>query len=542
MSQMDGALLDGVRLDADVCVIGGGPAGIVVASELAELGHFVVVLEAGSQGSDIHRLRNLPRTVVGHAVGSQADTRGKNRGIPYYPLRMSRVRGIGGSTRALKSHGLRSRPLDGVDFEPIHGDGWPMPYEEFASFLSEAARYCGIPGADPSWDSWSPSVRGDQLAGFAAVGFRHGSRDTFRSHGLHAIESDRQQWILSAAATGFEVDTAGHVTGVRVVSRAGGSFTVEAQSIVLAAGGIDNARILLANEALLENMGPAADQVGRNFMEHLHYVAGHLVPNGSEARQEINNCFRIQDGQDPWLTASDSVVRSERVARTAFAAVPAYASSLDSGVSALGRVIRSAPFGPFDRSLWSGELQTVMRGAAKIPRGIGERISPPVGRDVFAVTAMSEQTPNLNSRITLSDRKDRAGLRLPILDWRMNEIDLDSARRTAELLGSYIAAADLGEFVPTWDANIGHVPAITGGWHHMGTTMMSLQASDGVVDPNCKLHGVPNVFVAGSSVFPTGGFANPTLSLVALSIRLARHLHEGLSGEQTARHVDEHVN
>lgn len=541
MPLLHGARLDGVRLHADVCVVGGGPAGIVVASELAELGHRVIVLEAGSRSSDVHRIRNLPRTTVGHVLGSQADTRGHNDGIPYYPLRMSRVRGIGGSTRALKSHGLRSRPLDAIDFEPILGEGWPLPYEEFASYLADAARYCGIPGADPSWDAWSPSLGVNQPTEITAVGFRHGSRDTFRSHGIRAIEGDRQQWILSAAATGFEVDSTGLVTGVHVVSRPHGSFTVEAQSIVLAAGGIDNARILLANEVLLENMGPAANQVGRNFMEHLHYVAGYFVPNGQAARQEINNCFRSRDGQDPWLTSTDSVVRAERIARTAFAAVPAYSSSLDSGVSALGRVIRSIPYGPFERSLWSGELQTVLRGAAKIPGGLAEQLGPSVQRDVFAVTAMSEQTPNPNSRITLSDRKDRNGLRLPILEWRLNELDVDSARRSVELFSGELTGANLGEFVPVWDTHIGRSPAITGGWHHMGTTRMSSHAPEGVVDPNAKLHGVSNVFIAGSSVFPTGGFANPTLSLVALSIRLARHLHANLSSARIASHTDDHA-
>jgi hypothetical protein len=269
-------------------------------------------------------------------------------------------------------------------------------------------------------------------------------------------------------------------------------------------------------------------------MEHLHYVAGHLVPSGAAAREEIALSFRTRTELDTWLTASNAVVRAEGLARTAFAAVPAYASSINPGVGALGRILRSLPYGPFDRSLWSHEIQTILRGAGKIPRGFAEQLNPSVPRDAFAVTAMSEQTPNPASRITLSDRRDRTGVRLPVLEWKLNEHDIGSARRSIELLGNELAAAGLGDFVPASNEHGGRLPPVTGGWHHMGTTKMSTRASNGVVDPNCRVHGVPNLFIAGSSVFPTGGFANPTLSLVALAIRLAHHLGRGSRTDEPA--------
>lgn len=521
---LDARALDGSRLRADFCVVGGGPAGMVVASELASAGYEVVVVEAGARFYDQHQIRNLPRSVAGHARGAQADARGHNRGIPYYPLRMSRVRGLGGSTRALKAHGLRSRPLDTIDFEPRVGSGWPIPYEEFAPFLDDAAQYCGIPGANVSWSAWRAPFVHDSLSRLAVVGFRHGPRGVFQKQGAEGGSSGRQRWVTSATATGFEVDAGGRITAVHVNARSGASFIVEAQDVVLAAGGIDNARLLLANESLLEPMGPAEDHVGRYFMEHLHYVAGHLIPGGPDAKREIARCFDVRDGQEPWLTVGDSTVRDERLARTAFAAVPAYARSLDPGVNALGRIVRALPYGPFDRSLWTEEVRAVFRGATKIPGAIVEQLNPSSPRDCFAVTAMSEQTPNRESRITLADGRDRTGLRLPVLEWRLNESDIESARRSAEVLGREIAAAGLGEFVPTWAEPGGRLPVFTGGWHHMGTTRMSAHASDGVVDADARVHGVPNLYIAGSSVFPTGGFANPTMSLVALSIRLARHL------------------
>ena len=524
MPELDGQTFDGVTLRTDVCVIGGGPAGIVVATELSDSGWDVVVIEAGDRSPDVHRVRNIPHAVVSHLRGPQSEARGLNRGIPYFPLRMSRVRGIGGSTLALKRHGLRSRPLDAIDFEPIFAGGWPMQYGEFAPYLEEAAVYCGIPGKEHSWDAWSPFFGDHQSGGLSMLGFRHGSRDGFVRRGTRALESDSQRWMTSASATGFDVDASGRVTAVRAMTRSQGSFTVEAQAVVVACGGIDNARILLANEQLLSCMGEAAENVGRNFMEHLHYVAGYVIPKSRGAYEEIAHIFDPRDGQDPWLTISDSAVRAEGLSRTVYEAVPAYVGSVDPSVSALGRLGRSLPYGPFNRSLWSHELQTVLRGGVKIARSIRDRLSPSVERTCFAVTAMGEQTPNPRSRITLSNRLDRNGLPLPVLEWQLDDFDLKSARRSAELLGRGIASADLGEFVSVWERSEDRGPVLTGGWHHMGTTMMSRKASDGVVDPNGAVHGVPNLFIAGSSVFPTGGFANPTLSLVALSIRLARHI------------------
>lgn len=524
MALLDGETLDGRRLRTDFCVIGGGPAGIVVASELASAGHHVVVIEAGTHPYDRHQIRSLPRLIAGHVWGAQAGARGRNRGLPYFSLRMSRVRGIGGSTQALKKHGLRSRPLDAIDFEPRLGAGWPLPYDEFASFLDDAARYCGIPGTNISWDARNPPFASDRASDLAMVGFRHGPRDAFRRQGAEAGTDIRQRWVLAATATGFRVDATGHVTEVQVNTRSRASFTVEARNVVLAAGGIDNARLLLANQSLLEPMGRAADHVGRHFMEHLHYVAGYLIPKGPDARREVAHYFETRDGQDPWLTVGDSTVRAEGLARTAFAALPAYAGSLSPGVNALGRLLRLVPYGPFDRSLWAREIRATFRGATKVSGAIADHLNPSVARNCFAVAAMSEQTPNRASRITLSDRRDRYGLRLPVLEWQLNQCDIESAQRSADVLGHDFAAVGLGEFVPTWANSDGRSPVFSGGWHHMGTTRMSTHATDGVVDPDGRVHGVPNLFVAGSSVFPTGGFANPTLSLVALSIRLARHL------------------
>lgn len=533
MSALDGESLVGQRLRADFCVIGGGPAGIVVAAELAEAGHDVVVLEAGSDSHDSHSARDIYRSIGAHVWGAQGDTRGINRGSPYFPLRMSRVRGVGGSARALKSHGLRSRPLDAIDFEPRVGAKWPISYSDFAGCLEDAAQYCGIPEWNIPWDASQFPLGDRQSSNLAVVGFRHGPRNEFRNRGVDAQHHENQRWVSGAAVTRFDTDATGHIARVHAATRSQSSFTVEARTIVLATGGIDNARLLLANEPLLEHMGQASEHVGRYFMEHLHYVAGHFVPRDSDARNEIASWFEVANGDDPWLAIDDGIVRQEGLARTTFAAVPAYLSSLDPGVNAFGRLVRSVPFGPFDRSLLAAEVRTAAQGARNLPGAVADQVSRTKGRDCFAVTAMSEQTPNADSRVMLSDRRDRNGIPLPVLDWQLNDLDLRSARRSAEILGDEFDGAGLGEFVSAWGGPAERLPVFTGGWHHMGTTRMSAHADDGVVDPDCRVHGVPNLYVAGSSVFPTGGFANPTLSLVALALRLAHFITTGYRSANT---------
>jgi choline dehydrogenase-like flavoprotein len=323
---------------------------------------------------------------------------------------------------------------------------------------------------------------------------------------------------------GFLTDATGHVTAVEARARSGAPMLVEARAFIIATGGIDNARLLLAAPEVLEIMGPAGNNVGRFFMEHLHYVAGHIVPSSARVFDEMTHFFGNKDGQERWLTASDTVVQRKRLTRTAYSAVPTYSGSLAPSVNALGRFARMFPYGPFDRELWMNEARTVLGGAGAIPGAMAERLRPSTARTHLAVAAMSEQSPNPDSRITLSTRRDRTGLPLPELDWRIARRDLESMQHSGEILGRAVVEAGLGEFVPSADSEHGRPPPLTGGWHHMGTTRMSAEAADGVVDQNCRVHGLENLYVAGSSVFPTSGFANPTLSLVALAVRLARHV------------------
>jgi choline dehydrogenase-like flavoprotein len=140
-----------------------------------------------------------------------------------------------------------------------------------------------------------------------------------------------------------------------------------------------------------------------------------------------------------------------------------------------------------------------------------------------------DSVPNPDSRVTLSDRRDALGMPRVRLDWRLEALDYHSARRALEIVGAEVGRAGIGRVRVTLDDPSKWPEDLAGGYHHMGTTRMSNDPHRGVVNRNGRVHGVRNLFVAGSSVFPTAGSGTPTLTIVALALRLAERLKRALS-------------
>jgi choline dehydrogenase-like flavoprotein len=146
--------------------------------------------------------------------------------------------------------------------------------------------------------------------------------------------------------------------------------------------------------------------------------------------------------------------------------------------------------------------------------------SPP---EVYGIDVMAEQAPSAASRIRLGRRRDRLGMPITVLDWQISDFDLESVRRTIQIFGDHVRAAGVGAVISTMETKK-PPPAVFGNWHHMGTTRMHPDPVHGVVDEQCRVHELDNLYIAGGSVFPTGGYANPALTVVALALRLSDHL------------------
>ncbi len=230
------------------------------------------------------------------------------------------------------------------------------------------------------------------------------------------------------------------------------------------------------------------------------------------------------DRSDNWLTLNDETVAAEELLRVAYLPFPIHESSLEPAVPAFGDLARMVPFGPFGLRGRARQAAEAIVGAKHVARATAARMRGESASSAFALAVMAEQAPDRASRITLSGRTDRVGLPLPHLHWRVDPRDFEDARRSTELLALELDRMGVGKVVSLWDRGEERPPVVSGGWHHMGTTRMSVDGASGVVDGDCRVHGLDNLYVAGSSVFPTSGYANPTLTLVALATRLGRHL------------------
>ncbi len=524
---IDGRSLgEGDELEADVCVVGAGPAGITIARALAEGGCRVCVLESGA--------------VEPHAETDKLSD-GKSVGYWYYPLRTSRARAFGGTsqrwfeTSANREEGWRARPLDATDFErraEIPHSGWPFGYEELHPYYERAQSLCRLGPYDYSLERWETEqaqplpLNGD----IRTLLFQHGF-ENFGSYFDDVSASDRVQLVLRTTAIEIETDGAtGGVTKLVATHEGRARIPVKARVFVLAAGGIDNARLLLVSRGSQPGgLGNGEDLVGRFFMERLTGRTGYITPAG-DGLMEHMPLYRGIDRGDAFvwgvLSPSAAAIRREGLLNCGFFLVPDSRASSSDGVRAVATLVRSIRRRPLPGNLGECSWEAV-RGAPDIVRA---RLSALRGArpEIVALRVQAEQAPNPDSRVTLGDDRDYFGLPKARLDWRLTELDSHSIRRTQELLDVELRDKGLGRL----EQKLGDErPAalFLGSYHHMGTTRMHESSRQGVVDANCRVHGVENLFVAGASVFPTSGFANPTLTVVALSFRLADHIKERLA-------------
>lgn len=522
---------NGSILETDLCVVGAGVAGIALTREFMDRPTRVVLLEGGSLDFS-KSLRSLPSVLLRHLRDEQALAGGKNEGHAYYPLRFTRARAFGGSSRAWAAHGLQARPLDAIDFEdrgdlPYHG--WPFGRSELEPFYRRAQTVCGLGPFAYEADAWESQEMGERLpldAGCVRSGvFQFGRRGAFSRYVGDFEQADHVELVLHGTAVNVVADGEGKVRQVECASLSGNRFTVKAKTYVLTTGAIENARLLLAsNDVHPAGIGNWYDLVGRFFMEHPDLEVGFFIP-GPGLEPHRLSLYQPQDvgghGIRAMLRLSDEVLRRENLLNAVLRFRPTYNSGRELGVRSARVIRRSIHHGVPTPGLATHAVRT-LSGTRHLLR---HQTRKWLGRqpDIFGLEIMAEQTPNPHSRVRLGKRRDRLGVPATVLDWRLGETDWHSIRRTVEIMGVCLRDAGLGKVVSTLEgARI--PPAVFGNWHQLGTTRMHRDPQQGVVDEDCRVHEMQNLYVAGGSVFPTGGYANPTLTIVALALRLADHL------------------
>lgn len=536
---IDFAITDvGATLDADLCIVGAGAAGITLARGLMGSGLNVCLLESG--GFD-------------HDPVTQSLGLGENVGMPYYELRDSRLRFFGGTTNIW---GGRCAPLDAIDFETrqwVPHSGWPISREDLAAGYEAAHRDLEI-GQFEYGEALRQALCADapefDPGRFTTAFWRFDEvRERFSARRCQDLLDSRDVRILiHANAVHLQARAnAGSLDHVLISSLGGRTAKVRANAYVLACGGMENARLLLVSRDVeAEGIGNRHDRVGRYFMEHAHGRLGRLQ---SAAAFEIWKGFRRRFPElslpadaahlngvsvAPVLVPAPALQRELGILNTAMTfkvqrdprrGVPVVQQIYQDLKHQLQPNRRNRHLWYFYRSLaaWYHRrlAVTLTRGLVRLP---GRRLS---------VVIRAEQAPNPDSRIRLSGRNDALGYPGADLDWQFTEQDKHTLRQLAMALGAEFARLGYGRFEPeSWlddgtlawpvDPTVGNHPI--GGYHHMGTTRMSDDARTGVVDRDCAVHGYANLYVAGSSVFPTSGWANPTLTILALTHRLKEHL------------------
>lgn len=515
---------NGSRVATDVCIVGGGPAGIAMAVEFAGAGFRVLILEAGDR----------VQTRAAQRMG-----RGESVGQPYYRMDLSRIRAFGGSSNHWREwSGMRARPLDPLDFETrpeIGRTGWPFERAALVPFYRRAQQICNLGPFDYATPTWAEPGQAEaldldpELA--ETVMFQVGPLGQFAARMPELLAADNITVMLHASVLEVVTDDMGtQATSVDVGARPGHRFHVDATVFVLATGGLENPRLMLASRHTHRSgVGNAHDLVGRYFMEHPHVNSGVVVPESGMPALELYS-RRVTRGTHhiAMLKLTDELLRREGLLSTAWALLPA---SVDV-TSPQGRALIGLKEIRAYRWMFPGTAARAKVLAAD-PRASlrlvaqAARLRRKPDSTVLKLSMMGEQAPNRESRVMLSDKRDRLGSPMTKLDWRLNDLDLHTIRRSQELLGQALTAAGLGHLEQRFGDGL--VPTtVGGGYHHMGTTRMHASPREGVVDADGKVHGLSNLYVTGMSVFPTAGYANPTLTVVAVAVRLAAHIRSRL--------------
>ncbi len=526
----DAPELDSV--DTDVCIMGAGAAGLPLARKLAQAGHSICLVESG--GLDFEQ-------------ATQDLYRGSNVGMPYYDLEESRLRFFGGTVAIW---GGRCAVLDPIDFEHrpwVPHSGWPISRAELDPFYREANRIFEVGAFDYEHDVWErlglsdpglcPSELDAKLWRFdeTAERFTAGrARDLFDAANVKVL--------LHANVVNLSVNgSASAVEHADVSTLEGRKARIGARQFVLACGAIENSRLLLASNGVEPNgIGNAYGNVGRYFMEH---PAGRIARIETSEPYELWALFQkrfMAEGPPlaPALRIADEAQRRHEVLNS----IATFKLQRDPrrGV-ALGNALYHRlkhSIAPDRKGRMLDHLYRAIRATFhRSLRNTVERLRASAGLTQLYAITRGEQAPNPDSRVLLSNDRDQLGSQRADLNWQMSEIDKRTARTFAELLdrelrrlgkGSAVPSEWLSEPGPQWpvDPTVGNHPLAN--YHQLGGTRMSADPVDGVVDADCRVHGYANLYVAGGSVFPTSGWANPTLTIAALSLRLCEHLDKRL--------------
>lgn len=511
---------DGTTFECDLCIVGAGAAGITIACQF--IGRRVSVLLLESSGLEFEE-------------DSQALQAFENLGLPR--TRDTRYRYFGGTTNAWDG---RCAPLSAGDFAVrswVPHSGWPLTPADLQPYTAAAHGACGLrttqygsqlaASLGAALLPLDPSKVNSHFWQFNPDGpYRFGPR-----HMAELAASSNVRVLLHANATNLQAaPDGGMVDSIDIRTLEGRTGRVRARFVVLCGGGIENARLLLLSNTVNRNgLGNGRDLVGRFLMDHPRRVCAEVLPHDAYAFQDMFSAYRSREGARVVLGVELAPALQEKEGLLGCGALFYYTDDELSGTLALHRLLGGAETSEQASDLVR-DVWRVMADLDEVVINVRRRVLRP-GKDVLirprTVTMLCdvEQAPNPESRVTLSRARDALGCSQARVDWRVTDQERRTMRALTLAVGEEFGRLDfartrLGDWLaaPTGSATYHEAH------HHMGTTRMADSPSTGVVSPNGQVFGLDNLYVAGSSVFPTSGHVNPTLTILMLSLRLADHL------------------
>jgi choline dehydrogenase-like flavoprotein len=528
---------------APVLVVGAGPAGIVLALELRRRGVEVTMLAGGMDGFNA----NFQALADAEIADPQR----------HAPMQIAVRRALGGTSLLW---GGRCVPFDDIDFANrphVALGGWPLSHDEIRPWYDVAMRYLNA-GA-PVFSAPLPGLGGLAECRLDRLERWSERRNLRRLHGAALARDPGLKICLGAVAVGIEVDpVSGRAEGVHVCLPSGDRVTMGARAIVLACGGLETTRLMLAariNRPLL--FGGDGSMLGRGYMGHFEgriadVAFSPTVPgdafdffidaSGRYVRRRITIDEEAQQRHGLLNMAAwpDNPVLSDPAHRSAILSL-AY---LSLGAPGLGRLLEPEAI---RRKYLEHGVRDIARHLGNILGGLPEAARETVRflyrryaatprlpgffvRNTarhYALFYHAEQAPNPTSAVSLTDARDALGLPRLKIDLRYSEQDARSVVAGHEIIDRNLRDAGLGRLdyhFPAEERADRVWDQMTDGYHQIGSIRMAGDPMQGVVDADCRVHGTPNLFVASSAVFPTSGQANPTLLICAMSARLAAHV------------------
>ncbi len=508
-------------LIADICVVGAGAAGITLCSNLANSGLSIILLESGGRDID-GATQNLYQAT--------------QSGIPYYDMTACRLRFFGGTTNHWGGYCRENDPIDYAGRPDLGVPEWPIGYDDIAPYVVTAAQQLGLTkeGFQPDWQAKQNGFPESDLLeshskDFISKVFQISRRRRFQE--LYAEDLEKQtnlDVIQYANVTHIDVNPQGNRVDSLTVQAIGRKpFKVQAQRFVMAAHAVENARLLLhSDDVIAKGIGNKSDQLGRNFMEHAYVESGLFFPNESFPRfYDAGTLERINLNVN--LSLSEAAMRREKMLQYYCRFQPIY--GYEESAKALSK-LKGRFWEPGDlRTL--DALSAVLRAPSESAKFVASRAGVLRPKPMaYLLDHRIEQSPNPDSRITLTDERDALGVRKVNLNWALSDLDCHTFARGQDVVVRELTRLKLGSFKAPALAPKAIRDNARGHYHHIGTARMAKSERDGVVDTDAKVFGMANLFMASSAIFPTSGYSGPTMMIIAFAIRLADHLKKTTTG------------